>query len=119
MEPTKHPTVSGVIVYVLRNGNNAKEVLFLHRSGGQYKGGWWPVAGTPKVHETPIQTARRELLEETGITSAAWQPFGIDIPHANGVQVLKAFVVDTSSDVSITLNYEHDAYRRNLLCAQA
>ena len=102
--------VSGSIVYVLKQTPQGARVLFLRRSGGQHTGGWWPVAGTPKPGEAPEATARRELLEETGLEPEQWHEFGIDIPNADGVRILKAFVVWITDD-EITLNYEHDAYR--------
>ena len=102
--------VSGVIVYVLRQMGAAKQVLFLHRSGGQFGRSWWPVAGTPKENETPLKTAQRELKEETGLVVDGWEPFGINIPNADGVQILKAFVVTVTTQ-PIQLNYEHDDYK--------
>ena len=86
-------------------------VLFLHRSGGQHKDSWWPVAGTPLDDELPRDTARRELAEETGLITDHWQDFGIDIPNADGIRILKAFVAWVDESDAITLNYEHDAYR--------
>lgn len=105
------PEVSGSIVYVLKKTAAGVQVLFLHRSGGEYGQSWWPVAGTPKANESPVETARRELLEETGLSPDHWQEFGMDIPNADGVRVLKAFVVWVADDAPIRLNYEHDDYR--------
>ena len=103
--------VSGSIVYVLKRTTDGARVLFLRRSGGEHRGGWWPVAGTPKPEEHPEDTAKRELKEETGLEPEQWHAFGIDIPNADGIRVLKAYVVWIKDDDEITLNYEHDAYR--------
>ena len=103
--------VSGCIVYVLRPFEDGARVLFLRRSGGQHEGSWWPVAGTPEAGESPLETARRELAEETGLIPNRWFEFGRDIPNADGVQVLKAYVVWIDQTDIITLNHEHDNYR--------
>ncbi len=108
---SRMPEVSGCIVYILKQTPAGIRVLFLRRSGGQFVGSWWPVAGTPKPDETPEETARRELFEETGLNPDSWHEFGIDIPNADGVRVLKAYVVWVDDTHAIKLNYEHDAYR--------
>ena len=69
--------VAGVIVYVIRQFPGEPKVLFLKRSGGQHIDAWWPVAGTPVAGEKPVQTAVRELEEETGLTPCRLFSFGI------------------------------------------
>ena len=105
------PGISGVIVYVLRQVKGVTRVLFLRRSGGKYEGSWWPVAGTPEAGEAPLETAKRELKEETGLSPESWQSFGADIPNVDGVRVLKAFVVYIGENEEVRLNYEHDDMR--------
>ena len=108
--------VSGVIVYVLKNTAHGRKLLFLHRSGGVYKGGWWPVAGTPEAGEKPIETALRELKEETGLAPTesydfGLYDFGMEIPNVDGVRILRAYVAYVADDVRIQLNHEHDEFR--------
>ena len=102
------PEIKGVITYVLREPD---EILFLLRQGGPYHGGWWPVAGRPEAGESPLETARRELLEETGLTTTQFYRFGMTIPHADGVSVLAAYVTFVSGNPAITLNHEHSDWR--------
>ena len=103
--------VSGVIVYILQHHKDETRVLFMRRSGGQFSGAWWPVAGTPKPLESPIETAFRELQEETGLTPASLYEFGCDIPNADGIATLKVFVGYVTPETPIVLDYEHDDYR--------
>lgn len=103
--------VSGVIVYLLRVDPDQTRVLFLKRSGGLFEDAWWPVGGTPQSGESPFVTAQREVLEETGLQPTDWQPFGIDIPHADGTSVMRTWVAFVSADDQIVLNYEHSDYQ--------
>jgi len=55
-----------VVTCFLENGG---KILIMKRSQrvGTYKGKWGAVAGYVEENETPEQTARKEILEETGI----------------------------------------------------
>ena len=88
-----------------------KKVLFLKRSGGQYEGEWWPVAGTSKVGEQPVQTALRELHEETALKAEHLFDFGLEIPHLNNTKALSAFVALVDKTSLVTLNFEHSQFR--------
>ena len=108
---TPHRPVVGVIVYPVRVFPAGKKVLFLKRSGGQYEGEWWPVAGTSKVGEQPVQTALRELHEETALKAEHLFDFGLEIPHLNNTKALSAFVALVDKTSLVTLNFEHSQFR--------
>lgn len=89
-------------------------VLLLKRK--EEKGGFWqPVTGYVEGHETPLQAAKRELVEETGIRLA---PHSLDYEHvfARGETLPpiltkeNAFVV-VAHDETVKLDAsEHTAY---------
>ena len=103
--------VVGVIVYVIREFRDERKVLFLKRSGGRYIDTWWPVAGTPEAGEEPLQTAVRELGEETGLSPDRLFSFGMEIPHADSSKALVTYVAFVDQNTLVTLNYEHSDYR--------
>ena len=41
-------------------------------------------AGMVDEGETPLETAKRELLEETGYSDGNWTAFGMSVPNASG-----------------------------------
>lgn len=75
----RRPDRRTVSVSVLRRGANGPEALLLFRH--PHRGGFWqPVTGTVERGESPLQTARRELIEETGI--AGIEPVDLRYKHA-------------------------------------
>lgn len=100
----------GIIVFVLRRLEGRCEVLFLRRSGGRYGDQWWPVGGTCKVGEAPLETMLRELAEETGLTPRAVYSFGEDIPHVDGRSRIEAFVAFVG-DEPVQLDHEHSEHK--------
>jgi dihydroneopterin triphosphate diphosphatase len=60
--------VALVDLYVLRGAGTALECLVLRRAaGGRCPGSWEAVHGHIEAGETPVDAARRELAEETGL----------------------------------------------------
>src|SRR5438477_10931825 len=58
-----------VTVLVARKSGGGHQLLQLRRRGDDYLGGTWQtVRGTMEAGETAVQTALRELKEETGLT---------------------------------------------------
>jgi 8-oxo-dGTP pyrophosphatase MutT (NUDIX family) len=41
-------------------------------------------AGAVEPGEDPLQSAQRELVEETGYSGGEWIPYGISVPNASG-----------------------------------
>lgn len=75
----RRPDRRTVSVSVLRRGPAGVEALVLFRH--PHRGGFWqPVTGTVEQGESPLQTARRELIEETGI--AGLEPVDLRYKHA-------------------------------------
>lgn len=68
MDPVTTFRVAFVDVYVLREGPAGLEALTLRRArGGRCPGSWEVVHGSIETGENPIDAARRELSEETGL----------------------------------------------------
>lgn len=114
----KQERTTGVVVNVLRIGAKVNETsdieyhfLSLQRSGGKFKGQWWPVAGTCEKEELPLNTALRELREETGITPDRIFELNMPVEHQDAHSHLQGYVAFVDSPCEVTLNYEHSDYR--------
>jgi len=64
----RQPKVA-VILAIEREGKNEKEYLFQERLKQPYYGFWGFATGKIRWGETILQTAERELMEETGLTA--------------------------------------------------
>ncbi|KZN45886.1 NUDIX domain-containing protein [Pseudoalteromonas luteoviolacea] len=103
--------VQGVIVNVLRETEHTYEYLYLKRSGGKYKGHWWPVGGTCNPTESPLDCAIRELKEETNLNAFAIYPLGKKISHIDNISKLIGYVAFISAKQTVRLNYEHNDFK--------
>jgi dATP pyrophosphohydrolase len=111
-----------VLVYPYRKNNNGQfEYALMKRA---VEGYWQAIAGGGEDDEKPIETARRETYEETGIppTSEFMQLDTIEpVPvsefkdsHIWGVNIYvipqHCFGV-TAQDIQIVISYEHTEYK--------
>lgn len=65
-----HPRagITGDVALFARDGDHVK-ILLIQRKSDPYKGLWATPGGFMEMDETTEQTARRELLEETGLVA--------------------------------------------------
>jgi lipoyl(octanoyl) transferase len=116
----RRPDRFTVSVSLLRRGKSGVEALLLYRH--PHRGGFWqPVTGTQERGETPIQTARREILEESGISGL--EPVELGYRHAFAFESRSGrgiprvfeetgFAARVEGDPPITLDRrEHSDYR--------
>lgn len=72
LEVVHHPGGAAVVAV-----NHSGEVCLLHQYRHVADGPLWELpAGKLDADETPLKTAKRELLEEAGLTATRWQPLG-------------------------------------------
>jgi len=74
--------IPAVLIYPFVSGSEGERTLMLHRNGreGDYhEGKWNGLGGKLEQDESPLQAARRELLEESGLDLEAAQfiPLGV------------------------------------------
>jgi dihydroneopterin triphosphate diphosphatase len=105
-----------VTVFVVRSAAAGREFLQLRRSSGDYLGGTWQtVRGTSEGGETAVQTALRELREETGLTPMELHSLGLVetfyIAKLDTMWHSAAFLAVVAADATITLDAEHDDFR--------
>lgn len=113
--PSIESTIVEVAVY--RPGKGGREYLVLQRSKNEklYPGLWQIVSGTIAPHETAVQAARREVLEETGLRPVRWWT----VPGVNAfysaagdvVYLCPMFVAEASPTDVVTLSREHQSWR--------
>ena len=108
-----------VSVFVVRVGPKGFEYLQLRRRKGDYLGGTWQtVRGSAEPGETSIQTALRELCEETGFVPTEFYSLGIvETFHIAASDTLyflfhsPTFVAVVDAATGVVLDPEHDAHR--------
>lgn len=92
------------------------EVLLLKRSNkvGSFQGYWSCISGYLETGENPLNTAFREISEETKLESSSLNlvnssgPFYSEVPEV--IFESHWFLVE-SNEKKITIDWEHDEYR--------
>lgn len=104
-----------VSVVVLRGASGDTQMLVAHRASTYLAGVWSYIAGHVEAGEAGWQTARRELLEETGLTpdvlyaTSFCEQFYFSA--ADGIELVPAFVARVADDALVRLNGEHSAFQ--------
>lgn len=123
----RRPDRKTVSVSILRQRDGKVEALLLFRH--PHRGGFWqPVTGTQEKGETPIETARREIGEESGIPNL--EPVDLGYRHsfvfegrsqrgAPRVFEETAFGVRVEGDPQVTLDRREHAEHRWAPLAEA
>src|SRR5579859_5032811 len=102
--------------FVVRSASTGHEFLLLRRSPGRYMAGaWYTVAGRMEAGETAVQTALRELREETALKPL--ELYCLDrvgsfyVPSEDTLWHSVIFCVLVAADAPVRLNAEHDSFR--------
>ena len=106
--------VSMIDLYVARPDGAGFEFLVLRRSArGRSPGAWEAVHGHLEGGESPVDGARRELREETGLTPAALYNLSrveaFYLHRANEVALIPAFLALVPASAAVALSEEHDS----------
>lgn len=105
--------VSIVDVYPVRRRQAELEVLLLRRGAGtRCTGAWEAVHGHIEAGESPVDAARRELLEETGLAPERWYNLSrvesFYQHRLDEVALVPVFVALVGEDDPVKLSSEHD-----------
>jgi 8-oxo-dGTP pyrophosphatase MutT (NUDIX family) len=105
--PVSPDAPHGVSVVVYRSSEQGVEFLLLHRAhnGAAYEGDWaWtPPSGARLPNEPVDECARRELLEETGLTLPL-------LATGQGMDSWAVYFAEAGAGDVVTLDAEHDRY---------
>ncbi len=104
-----------VLVMRFRPADGAPEFLCLRRGpAGRSPGSWEAVHGHIDPAETPVETALRELAEETGLTPERFYNLSrveMFYRHStNEVVLVPVFVAVVAVGAEVRLSAEHDGY---------
>jgi 8-oxo-dGTP pyrophosphatase MutT (NUDIX family) len=96
-----------------RRGSPRWKVLTMRRAAGvRCTGAWELVHGSIEPGERPVDAARREVREETGLTVARLYNLTVNpfyLHHADTVQLAIVFAAIVDPDAPVVLGPEHDA----------
>ena len=93
---------AGLLLYRFRQG--ALEVMLVHMGGPFWKrkdaGAWSIPKGEYQRPEEPLDAARREFAEETGLMAPAREPVDLGTVKQPGGKLIRAFAVEGDADVN-------------------
>jgi dATP pyrophosphohydrolase len=103
-------------VFVIRHAPGGWEFLLLKRAPGRYMADTWhPVYGAIEPNETTVQTALRELREETALTPTALYALnGVEtffIAAKDEIHHCPTFVAEVPADAEPSLNDENTTHK--------
>lgn len=106
-----------VDVHVVRSGASEADLEFLllrRAPTARCPGAWESVHGHVEPGETPVDAAKREVQEETGLEVTAWYNLSrcesFFLPRENTVAVIPSFAAVVPSGSEVRLGVEHDAH---------
>ena len=106
------PDAVGVVV--LRGDGDAARILTIRRGRGVFAGAWTIVMGVIEAGERATETARREVLEETGLAVTALYTAGALDSFYDPVKdrvVVVPFFVARVAEGEVRIDEAHDAHR--------
>jgi predicted NUDIX family NTP pyrophosphohydrolase len=103
MGKAKSATLSaGLLLYRVRQ--TALEVMLVHMGGPFWEhkdaGAWSIPKGEYEHPEEPLEAARREFAEETGLTAPAREPIDLGTVKQPSGKLIRAFAIECDVDVS-------------------
>jgi 8-oxo-dGTP diphosphatase len=95
-------------VYAERDG----QILLLKLAGGELSGAWYLPGGAVDEGEWPEDAARRELLEEAGLTpTGPLTLIGITPMRVYGTNSLQITYACECAEGEVVISHEHSGYR--------